>query len=39
MTGFEAASDFESELAALMRETIKKHKRIIFNGNNYAKEW
>jgi glutamine synthetase len=35
----EAASDFESELAALMRETIKKHKRIIFNGNNYAKEW
>jgi len=35
----EAASDFESELDALMRETIKKHKRIIFNGNNYAKEW
>jgi len=35
----EAASDFESELDALMRETIKNHKRIIFNGNNYAPEW
>lgn len=35
----EGTSDFESELAALMRETIREHKNIIFNGNNYAKEW
>jgi glutamine synthetase len=35
----EDASDFESELEALMRETIREHKHIIFNGNNYAKEW
>jgi glutamine synthetase len=35
----EAASDFEAELGLLMQETVKKHKRIIFNGNNYAPEW
>jgi len=35
----EKASDFDSELTALMKETITKHKRIIFNGNNYAAEW
>ena len=23
----------------LLKETIKKHKRIIFNGNGYAQEW
>ncbi|MCI1965625.1 MAG: glutamine synthetase III [Oscillospiraceae bacterium] len=35
----EKASDFKSELNKLIQETIKKHKRIIFNGNNYAPEW
>jgi glutamine synthetase len=35
----EAASDFNAELKILMQETVKKHKRIIFNGNNYAAEW
>lgn len=35
----EKASDFDKELKALMKETIKKHKRIIFNGNNYSAEW
>jgi len=35
----ETASDFQSELAALIQETICAHKRIIFNGNNYADEW
>lgn len=35
----EKASDFEKELKSLMKETIKKHKRIIFNGNNYSDEW
>ncbi len=33
------AEDFEKELMALMREVIRKHKRIIFNGNNYTEEW
>jgi Uncharacterized protein related to glutamine synthetase len=35
----EFATDFKSELAVLIRETICAHKRIIFNGNNYAEEW
>jgi len=35
----ESATDFKSELAVLIRETICAHKRIIFNGNNYAEEW
>ena len=35
----EKANDFNSALENLLRETIKKHKRIIFNGNNYSKEW
>ena len=35
----EAASDFNAELHDLVAETIKTHKRIIFNGNNYSDEW
>ncbi|MBQ9940529.1 MAG: glutamine synthetase III [Clostridia bacterium] len=35
----EKADNFEKELKSLMKETIKKHKRIIFNGNNYSDEW
>ena len=35
----EKAADFQNELAALIQETICAHKRIIFNGNNYADEW
>ena len=35
----EEADDFDAALHALIRRTIKKHKRIIFNGNNYAEEW
>jgi glutamine synthetase len=29
----------EAAVAALLRKTIKAHKRIIFNGNNYSAEW
>jgi len=29
----------ETAVAALLRKTIKAHKRIIFNGNGYANEW
>lgn len=35
----EKAPDFMAELKALIKETITNHKRIIFNGNNYSKEW
>ena len=35
----EASDDFEKSLARLIQKTIKKHKRIIFNGNNYSDEW
>lgn len=35
----EAASNFDTELHSLIRDTIKTHKRIIFNGNNYSAEW
>ena len=31
----EAAPDFAAALHDLIRDTIKKHKRIIFNGNGY----
>jgi len=35
----EKSKDFKSDLAALIKETYRAHKRIIFNGNNYAEEW
>ena len=35
----EQASDFEKELHELIREVIRKHRRIIFNGNGYGEEW
>ena len=35
----EKAKDFKSELATLIKSTFKAHKRIVFNGNNYADEW
>ncbi len=35
----EQADNFESELNDLIRETIKEHKRIIFNGNGYDSAW
>ncbi|MBR1628302.1 MAG: glutamine synthetase type III, partial [Lachnospiraceae bacterium] len=35
----EGASDFEAELHALIKETITKHERILFNGNGYGEDW
>ena len=29
----------ENAVAALLKTTLKKHKRIIFNGNGYSQEW
>ncbi len=31
--------DVESACRRLIRDTLKKHRRILFNGNGYAKEW
>lgn len=43
LTGFadqlEKASNFKNSLASLIKDTIKSHKRILFNGNNYSQEW
>lgn len=30
---------FNEALEELIRRTIREHKRIIFNGNNYSDEW
>ena len=35
----ECADDFDKALDTLLRETFKKHKRIIFSGDSYSKEW
>ncbi len=35
----ESASDFNEELHQLIKENIKAHKRIIFNGNGYDDAW
>ena len=35
----EGSEDFENDVHALIRDTIKAHKRIIFNGNGYDDAW
>ncbi|MCL2707325.1 MAG: glutamine synthetase III [Dehalococcoidia bacterium] len=35
----EKSTDFKADLVSLIKNTIHKHKRIIFNGNNYSDEW
>ena len=35
----EGSGNFESDLHELIKETIKKHERILFNGNGYGEEW
>ena len=35
----ENADDFETALHAMIRKTIRDHKRIIFNGNGYDEAW
>jgi len=38
-TRLEKARDKNAEAAAIIKDTWKKHSRIIFNGNNYSDEW
>ena len=35
----EGEEDFETALHSMIRNTIKNHKRIIFNGNGYDENW
>jgi len=35
----ESATDFQATLHDLVVKTIRDHKRILFNGNNYDPEW
>ncbi len=35
----EQAEDFQSALHDLIKETVKKHERILFNGNGYGEDW
>ena len=35
----EKADDFNSALNALVKRELKQHRRILFNGNGYSKEW
>ena len=35
----EGSADFENDLHELIRSVIRKHKRIIFNGNGYGDDW
>ena len=35
----EQAEDFDKAVVALIKRTIRDHKRVIFNGNGYSKEW
>jgi glutamine synthetase len=34
-----AGKDFNKSLQALLSDIIKKHKRVVFNGNGYSEEW
>ena len=36
---FKSNMDFNVQLQALLRQVIKDHKRILFNGNGYDQNW
>ncbi|MFC1809638.1 glutamine synthetase III [Candidatus Omnitrophota bacterium] len=38
-TRLEKAKEVDKEAAKIVQETMKKHGRIIFNGNNYCDTW
>ena len=35
----EGSDDFNASLNALIKRELEKHRRILFNGNGYSKEW
>jgi len=38
-TRLEKAKDHNKEVTAIVRDTMKKHGRVIYNGDNYTPEW
>jgi len=34
-----AGKDFNTSLQKVLQEIIKKHKRVVYNGDNYVPEW
>lgn len=35
----EKSTNIDNTIFKIIKDTMKKHSRIIFNGNNYAEEW
>ena len=35
----ESSADFSASLNALIKRELEKHRRILFNGNGYSREW
>ncbi|MBN2407470.1 MAG: glutamine synthetase III [Elusimicrobia bacterium] len=35
----ESGRDFNESLQVILQSLVKKHKRILFNGDNYTEEW
>lgn len=35
----EDGTEFNLALQGILREIVKEHKRVLFNGDNYTKEW
>lgn len=35
----EKCDDLDREIISIIRETMKNHKRILFNGDGYSEEW
>ena len=35
----DGAADFDKAVMDIIKKTLKEHKKIIFNGNNYSDEW
>ena len=34
-----ASSDFDGEIRRIISDTVREHRRIIYNGNNYTADW
>jgi glutamine synthetase len=38
-SGLKKKKDFNDVLQKVLKDIVKKHKRILFNGDNYTEEW
>ncbi len=38
-TRLEKAKDINAEILTILKDTVKNHEQIIFNGNNYSPDW